>query len=105
ARMTAADVIARLDGVGIPCGPVQDIHDALMHPQARLRSMVKTTSHPAYGDVRVISHPFGDLARTEMAPPPLHGEHGREILLESGLDRDMVDDLLRRGVVRNPSDS
>jgi CoA:oxalate CoA-transferase len=42
----AAHWLARLEAAGVPCGPLQDVAQALAHPQVRARNMVIETAFP-----------------------------------------------------------
>lgn len=100
--LTVAEVVQRLEAVRVPCGPVNDIAGALDHPHARARNVVRAMQHDAYGEVRAIFPPLGKLQRDDASPPPLLGEHGVEILKESGLSAAEIDRLIDAGVVAIP---
>ncbi|MEZ5881381.1 MAG: CaiB/BaiF CoA-transferase family protein [Nitratireductor sp.] len=101
-QLSAEEVVSLLDSASIPCGPVHDIGQALFHPHAQLRRMVKNVTHGDYGAVRVISHPFGGLGASMMSAPPLHGEHSGEILSEIGMPAKKIMELMSQGVVTAP---
>jgi CoA:oxalate CoA-transferase len=42
----AAHWLAKLEAAGVPCGPLQDVAQALAHPQVRARNMVIETAFP-----------------------------------------------------------
>ena len=46
ASAPAADWLAKLEGAGVPCGPLHDVAQALAHPQVRARTMVIETAFP-----------------------------------------------------------
>jgi crotonobetainyl-CoA:carnitine CoA-transferase CaiB-like acyl-CoA transferase len=97
--LTVDEVINRLESVRIPCGPVNDIAAALNHPHIQQRNVVRTMHHESYGDVRAIFPPLGEMQRDDASPPPLLGEHGIEILAESGFDSGDIERLIASGVV------
>jgi crotonobetainyl-CoA:carnitine CoA-transferase CaiB-like acyl-CoA transferase len=78
-----------LDEAGIPNGPVWELHDVLNAPQALARDMVQEMDHIKAGKIRLTGIPVkmdrtpGDLR----LPPPLLGQHTREIL-EEVLEKD-----------------
>jgi formyl-CoA transferase len=88
AEKTAA-WIAKLRAVGVPCGPINTVAQALNDPHTLARDMVRTIRHPSAGDVKIVGMPFrlnGTPASIRRAPPLL-GEHTDEVLgTEIGLD-------------------
>ena len=60
----AAHWLAKLEAAGVPCGPLQDVAQALAHPQVRARNMVIETAFPdgqpllaAGNPVKLSGHP------------------------------------------------
>ena len=81
-----ADWLEALDAAEIPCGPLNDVVEALASPQAQAREMTVDVEHPVLGPVRQVGLPFtlsATPASIRTAPPTL-GEHSSEILLELG---------------------
>jgi crotonobetainyl-CoA:carnitine CoA-transferase CaiB-like acyl-CoA transferase len=93
--------LARLDAAGIPCGPILDVAAAFDSPQARALGARVGAKHPALGRVDQVASPFrlGGLATGVRLPPPLLGEHSREILSEAGYSTAEIETLVRSGVV------
>src|SRR5262249_10595495 len=46
AERTKAEWLAAFDAAGVPCGPVQNLGEALAHPQTLARGMVVELEHP-----------------------------------------------------------
>ncbi|MGW4794065.1 CaiB/BaiF CoA transferase family protein [Nonomuraea sp. NPDC004297] len=72
-----------LRAAGIPCGPVNDVGQALAEPHTAARELVVETEHPRYGVVRQLASPV----RVGAEPPvhrraPRRGEHTEEVLRE-----------------------
>jgi crotonobetainyl-CoA:carnitine CoA-transferase CaiB-like acyl-CoA transferase len=85
--------------VGIPCAPVNDVGQALEDPQVLHREMVQTVQHPSAGPIRLLGNPVKTTSRRrETLPPPLFGEHTRELLGALGLDESTLDELAERKV-------
>jgi CoA:oxalate CoA-transferase len=80
--------IGTLGKAGIPCGPINNIAQALEHPQVPARNMLIETDDPAAGRVRLAGNPmklsaFADPTTREPAPD-LDGDRAA-ILRELGL--------------------
>jgi crotonobetainyl-CoA:carnitine CoA-transferase CaiB-like acyl-CoA transferase len=86
-RNTTATWMKLLEEAGIPAGPIYDIREALLDPQAQSRNMVVEYEHPKAGKVRTVGFPikFSGFEFEVRHYPPLLGEHNREILLSLGL--------------------
>jgi crotonobetainyl-CoA:carnitine CoA-transferase CaiB-like acyl-CoA transferase len=81
-KRTTGDWVAALEAAGVPCGPINDIAQALAEPQAEARGMKVRLQHPLAGEVPLIGSPMkfsGTPIRHEKAPPVL-GQHTDEIL-------------------------
>jgi crotonobetainyl-CoA:carnitine CoA-transferase CaiB-like acyl-CoA transferase len=80
----AADWQRRLASTGIPTGTVRTVGAALQSPEAAARNMVSTVQHAKVGPLKLVSCPIrmsGTPVR-DPSPPPLLGEHTREVLQE-----------------------
>jgi formyl-CoA transferase len=80
----AAEWLALFAETGVPSGPVNDVGQALNHPQAQARNAVQQVLHPTIGPLPTIASPLR-LERTPPTirrPPPLLGEHTEEVLRE-----------------------
>jgi CoA:oxalate CoA-transferase len=80
--------IGVLEAAGVPCGPVNNIAQALAHPQTEARNMLVTVDDPTMGRLRLAGNP---MKLTAFADPPvrapapdLDADHGR-ILDELGI--------------------
>ncbi|WP_119153915.1 CaiB/BaiF CoA transferase family protein [Caldimonas tepidiphila] len=99
---TTAEWIAALDALKVPCGPINDVAQALALPQTAARGMVRELPHPLSDALRVVGSPIR-LSQTPVQyrrPPPLLGEHTGEVLQQwLGLDAGRLDELKRKGVI------
>ncbi len=84
-RTDVADVwIGRLQAVGVPCGRINSVAQALDDPHTAARDMVESVTHPTIGELRLPGIPFklGGTPATVRRPPPTLGQHTEEILRE-----------------------
>jgi succinate---hydroxymethylglutarate CoA-transferase len=98
----AAAWIARLKAVGVPCGLINTVAQALDDPHTAARRMVETVEHPTIGELKMVGIPFkfSDTPATVRRAPPTLGQHTDEILAqELALDADAIAALRRDGVV------
>lgn len=73
-----------LSEFGVPASPILSIPEALEHEHTSARGMFRSISHRSYGSVRIPGQPLrlgGERADSPL-PPPLLGEHTREVLRE-----------------------
>ncbi len=78
------DWIAKLEAVGVPCGPINDIAQAFAHPQVQARQLRRDLPHPAGGVAPVTASPlrFSATPVVYRRAPPLLGQHTEEVLRE-----------------------
>ena len=88
ASRDVADWVETLNAASVPCGPVLAVDEVFADPQVLARDMLVELPHPTLGSVRMTGLPV-KLSETPgriERPPPVHGEHGHEILAELGYD-------------------
>ncbi|CAM5191586.1 Crotonobetainyl-CoA:carnitine CoA-transferase CaiB-like acyl-CoA transferase OS=Castellaniella defragrans OX=75697 GN=HNR28_003418 PE=3 SV=1 [Castellaniella defragrans] len=86
AARPAAQVLALLDEVDVPCAKVQRIDEVLQDPQIIARGMILEQQHPRYGTLRLPNLPFrfSDCeAQTPTIAPDL-GQHNAEVARSLG---------------------
>ncbi|CAB3925725.1 CaiB/BaiF CoA transferase family protein [Achromobacter deleyi] len=78
------DWIARLEAVGVPCGPINDIAQAFAHPQVAARQLRRDLPHPSGSVAPVTASPlrFSASPVVYRRAPPLLGQHTEEVLRE-----------------------
>ncbi len=94
--------IAKLRGVGVPCGPINTVAEALSDPHTRARDMVRTVTHATAGELKLVGIPFemGGTPATIRRPPPLLSEHTDEVLGgELGLSAERLTQLRAEKVI------
>ncbi|HEY7248272.1 MAG TPA: CoA transferase [Xanthobacteraceae bacterium] len=97
----AAHWLAALEDKGVPCGPVNNMLQALADPQARAREMVVEVEHSASGRVQTLGLPvkFSRTPGGVRKGAPLYGEHTRAVLRQHGFADDEIAALEREGAV------
>jgi len=101
-QRTTQDWIGVFEAVGVPCGPVNTLAQAHADPQVLARGIRIDLPHPLAGSVPQVASPLR-LSATPVAydrPPPLLGEHTREVLSgDLGLTDAEIDKLQADGVI------
>lgn len=96
------DWILKLEGAGVPCGPINTLPEVFAHPQVQARGMQVDLPHVSGGVARLVSSPMKmseTPVRAESAPPTL-GQHSDDILRERlGFDADRIARLRENGFV------
>jgi crotonobetainyl-CoA:carnitine CoA-transferase CaiB-like acyl-CoA transferase len=94
--------IQRLQSAGVPAGEVRDLDAVFESADAEARQIVRRQFHPTIGEVATIASPLrlGGTSPTYRRPPPILGQHTREVLSEVlGITDTSIDMLLAQGVV------
>jgi glutaryl-CoA transferase len=102
ARDHADAWLAKLMAVGIPCGKINSVAEALDDPHTAARDMIETVEHATIGSLRMLGIPFkfSDTACSVHRPPPTLGQHSDEILSgELGLDAKAIGELRQAKVI------
>jgi crotonobetainyl-CoA:carnitine CoA-transferase CaiB-like acyl-CoA transferase len=88
----AQEWLDALDAKGVPCGPVNDMLQALADPQTQAREMVVEVEHATLGRVKTLGLPvkFSHTPGKVRTGAPLYGEHTRAILAEHGFSREEI---------------
>jgi glutaryl-CoA transferase len=85
-----------LEPKGVPCGPINSIAQVFENPQVKHRGMRVEVPHPLAGTVPLVASPmkFSETPIEYRIPPPLLGQHTREILRDLLEIEDAVIDRL-----------
>lgn len=94
-QQSTAHWLATFERAAIPAGQVLDYQQVVDDPQIQHNEMIQTLQHPVAGTVRLQGSPFwvDGGKTTSCTPPPVLGQHTREVLLELGCDPDDADRL------------
>jgi succinate---hydroxymethylglutarate CoA-transferase len=98
-----ADVwLVKLKAVGVPCGKINSVAEALDDPHTAARDMIATIEHSTIGVLKMLGVPFkfSETACSVRRPPPTLGQHNDEILAgELGLDEKAIAGLRQAKIV------
>ncbi len=85
----------------IPCAPVQALQDFMRDPAVQHLKMTVQYDHPEVGPLTLMGQPirFSDTQAPDAGPPPMLGQHTREVLREVGYTDGDIADLHRRGII------
>lgn len=99
---TTAQWVDELEGLGVPCGPINDLAQVFADPQVVARGLAVEMGHPLAGRLPQVASPIR-LSATPVEyrrPPPLLGEHTERVLSEVlGLSPQAISDLRESGIV------
>ncbi|WP_236707887.1 CaiB/BaiF CoA transferase family protein [Brevibacillus choshinensis] len=101
--MERQEIVEKLDGVGVPCGPIHTIDQVLNHPQVLAREMVLEVEHPVVKSLKMPGFPvkLSDTPAQVRRHPPLLGEHTDEVLSELGIDSAQIVEWREKKVIGN----
>jgi crotonobetainyl-CoA:carnitine CoA-transferase CaiB-like acyl-CoA transferase len=91
----ASSWLRRLAESDVPAASIQTVGEALADPQSLARGLIVELEHPTLQKVRSIANPirYQQQSIQYRLPPPLLGEHSREILAELGFAESSGQDI------------
>jgi crotonobetainyl-CoA:carnitine CoA-transferase CaiB-like acyl-CoA transferase len=91
--------VTALDAAGVPAGKIRGVLEAL---RAAAPATVRVT-HPTAGELELVAPPFAleSAPLRPPEPPPLLGQHTREVLREAGFDEVRIAELEEQGVIQS----
>ena len=101
-RRPSRQWIAELEAANVPCGPINDYREVFEDPQVRHRGLKVEIPHPAGVPCPAVASPmrFSETPVEYPLPPPLLGEHTREVLGDLlGIRREELDQLAARRII------
>ena len=98
---TKFEILKEVTDLGIPCGAVQDTLEVLHDPHLRAREMVVSLDDPVRGEHLALGCPIKIRSnKVEIEPPPLLGQHSKEVLAELlDMKENYLAELEARGVI------
>jgi crotonobetainyl-CoA:carnitine CoA-transferase CaiB-like acyl-CoA transferase len=84
------------------CDPCLTYEEICANPQMATNDMIYTTKHPTRGEIKMLGLPV-KLKKTPgkpQGPPPLLGQHTKEILLKLGYKAKDIAELEKQGVIK-----
>lgn len=83
-QKTKQQWIELLEAAGVPCGPINQLHEVFEDPQVQARQMKISLPHPTAGQVDLVASPIRMSATPVQyaSAPPLLGQHTEQILDE-----------------------
>ena len=98
---SSRDWIERLEAANVPCGPINNYREVFEDPQVRHRGLKIEMPHPLSGSMAGVASPmrFSDTPVEYTAPPPLLGQHTRDVLSRVlGISDEELDRLATRKI-------
>jgi len=100
-RRSSRDWIERFEAANVPCGPINNYQEVFEDPQVRHRGLKIEMPHPLSGTTPGVASPmrFSETPVSYDSPPPLLGQHTREVLSAVlGIDEAELDRLAARKI-------
>jgi crotonobetainyl-CoA:carnitine CoA-transferase CaiB-like acyl-CoA transferase len=98
---TSADWIEKLNGEGVPCGPIYKMNEVFEDPQVKHLGIARKVTHKVLGEVEVIGQAI-ELSRTPWSirsATPEPGEHTDTVLNELGYGASDIAALREKKVI------
>jgi crotonobetainyl-CoA:carnitine CoA-transferase CaiB-like acyl-CoA transferase len=103
ATRPTTDWVKACEGVGVPCGPINDLKAVFDDPHVQARKLKIEMPHPTAGTMPLVGSPIR-MSATPVEyrlPPPLLGQHTLAVLEEVlGLSREEIATLADRKIVQ-----
>ncbi len=102
-QFSISELVAKLNAVGVPCGPIYNIGEAFEDEQVRHLQMTRPAPHGKLGDIDLVRSPINLSAvphgsRFHHAGPE-SGEHSAEVLREFGFADNDIERLIAAGAI------
>ena len=93
--------ISELEAANVPCGPINTLKDTFENEQVVARKMRFDLPHSTAGSVPMVRNPIRYSA-TQLeyhTPPPLLGQHTRDVLGKLGYSAAQIEQLASQGIL------
>ena len=93
--------ISELEAANVPCGPINTLKDTFENEQVIARKMRFDLPHSTAGSVPMVRNPI-QYSVTQLEyhmPPPLLGQHTREVLGKLGYSEAQIEQLASQGIL------
>lgn len=102
--IASADLVARLNAAGVPCGPVYSIDEAMNDPQMKSLGMNIPVDHPRLGAFEVLGQPLslaasGGRPAARFSAPDLGADSDEILTTFLGYEKATIAALRSRGVI------
>ena len=93
--------VERLDGAGIPCGPINAIDQVFADPQVQHLGMAAPVKHPKLGDIKLVNSALNmqGLERRIHSPTPDSGADTLPVLKSLGYSDSDIEQLRAKGAI------
>jgi crotonobetainyl-CoA:carnitine CoA-transferase CaiB-like acyl-CoA transferase len=101
AARTRSEWLKKLEANDVPAAPLYNMAEVLSDPQVEHLSLTEEVEHPTAGKLKFIGGAvsYQGIQRKDSGPPPLLGEHTRQILAELGYGERQIEELRIQGAV------
>lgn len=98
---------ALLEPLGIPVFPVHTFESLLDDPHLADIGFFQKFEHPTEGTLRTMAVPseWSQTPPAPFRPPPLLGQHSRQLLMEAGYADDEIESLVKAGITEVPAET
>ena len=100
-RKTKHAWISELEAANVPCGPINTLKDTFENEQVVARKMRFDLPHSTAGSVPMVRNPI-QYSATQLEyhmPPPLLGQHTRDVLGKLGYSAAQIEQLASQGIL------
>ncbi|GAB2829562.1 CoA transferase [Actinocorallia aurea] len=104
ATRTVAQWLEPMTAAAIPCGPINDVSQALAEEHTIARDLIVETEHPRYGTLKNLASPVRVGAEQPgYVRAPQRGEHQDEVLTGLGYSPERIAELAGDGAFGTPA--
>lgn len=93
--------LEKLEGAGIPCGPIHTYDEVMNNEQIIHREMIVEYEHPRMGPLKMLGFP-AKMSKTPAQlrfPAPMLGEHSENILQELNFSEEEIMQLKQQSII------